>query len=62
MKTTSKEDYINITCKELCEKYGTCDKSHIYIFDSGKSISIGCSAYKRKEIKDEGKKRGSMVL
>lgn len=64
MKTTSKEDYINISCKRFCEYYETCDKSHIYIHEvSGKTTSIGCSAYKKREDKvDENKERGNMVL
>lgn len=48
MKKTSKEDYIRITCKDYCEKYDTCDKSHIFIYDNGKTVSISCNAYKKK--------------
>lgn len=63
MKTTTKNDYIEITCKRYCENYDTCDKSHIYIHEiSGKTTNIGCSSYKKKEEKDESQKRGSLVL
>lgn len=52
MKTTSKEDYIEISCKRFCENYETCDKSHIHIFHvSDKTTNISCSLYKLKEAK-----------
>lgn len=58
MKTTSKNDYIEISCKKFCENYETCDKSYIYINDiSDKTTKIGCSAYKRKGAISEGKTR-----
>lgn len=50
MKKTSKEDYIKITCKDYCENYETCDKSHIFIYDNGKTVSISCGAYKRRGV------------
>lgn len=63
MKTTTKNDYIEITCKRFCENYDTCDKSHIYIYEiSGKTTCISCSAYRKKEAKVESKERGSLVL
>lgn len=52
MKETSKEDYIEISCKRFCDSYETCDKSHIFITRiSDKTTSIGCSAYKKREDK-----------
>lgn len=50
MKTTSKEDYIKVVCKEYCANYNTCDKNQIYIqIINDKSTNISCSAYKKKE-------------
>ena len=50
MKTTTKNDYIEITCKKYCANYDTCDKKHIHIHEiSDKTTSISCIAYKKKE-------------
>lgn len=49
MKTTSKNDYIEMTCKQFCENNETCDKSYIYIDSvSDKTTKIGCHKYKYK--------------
>lgn len=50
MKTTNKDDYIEVVCRRYCANYETCDKKQIYIhIISEKTTNISCSAYKKKE-------------
>lgn len=56
MKETTKNDYINAICKNYCENYDNCDFHNISINTlKENSVTMGCSAYKMKVIKNESK-------